>query len=98
MERALRSNRADENGCLPCDSKKLRAEIGLGDVHQAASPQLEVLESSTVGGLGEIVIDTGNQVSEVRRRKCCARYRLEIADAERLCGTTEPGLPESSRG
>src|SRR6185295_5456094 len=84
MKRTLRSAGADENRRFPGLPENLRAQIGFGDIHQAAHTQAVVLKSLVVHLECDVVVDARGHVSPMRRRQSALGGGLEIHDAERV--------------
>src|SRR5262249_3889958 len=57
-------------------------EVDLADIDEAPRPKLELQKALTIGAQGHFVIDTGDEVAEMRRWQILARNGLEIENVD----------------
>ena len=78
------AGRRDDDRTVEFRTKNLDAHIDLADIDEPPRPQLEFLETVTIGAQRHFVVDAGRHVAEMRGRNVLLHHRLEVEDIESL--------------
>jgi hypothetical protein len=86
MEGFLRAYRREDNRRVPLRAEETHGHVQALDIHEPARANLDARIAFAICPHRSIVVHTGGEITEVRRRQCLACRGLKIHHVEGLVG------------